>query len=163
MYNFEWHSRSRAYKLQTGTGKFVASEIRPVYAAELTLLKAEDVFEFDAKENLPLLWGKHNSYIYKGVEVAKAQRDEYGNVRLIPSETGSRIRLEPVDVDLWLSVNEKIMDALVADTLKRIKEMYDRYSQKTDVCYIGFSGGKDSMVLLDLCHKVLPVSFEDDM
>lgn len=158
MYNFEWHSRSRAYKLQTGTGKFVASEIRPVYAAELTLLKAEDVFEFDAKENLPLLWGKHNSYIYKGVEVAKAQRDEYGNVRLIPSETGSRIRLEPVDVDLWLSVNEKIMDALVADTLKRIKEMYDRYSQKTDVCYIGFSGGKDSMVLLDLCHKVLPMT-----
>lgn len=158
MYHYIWDKKTRGYKLQTATGKFVASEIRPVYAGELTLFKSEGVFDFDPSEKLPLLWGKHNSYIYKGEEVAKAQHDENGTVRVVPVAPGKRIKLEPLDVDAWISANAKIMDALVADTLKRIKEMYDTYIEKTDVCYIGFSGGKDSMVLLDLCHRVLPLT-----
>ena len=35
--------------------------------------------------------------------------------------------------------------------------MYDAYAERCDAVYIGFSGGKDSVVLLDLCHKVLPL------
>lgn len=158
MYDFEWHPKSRAYKLLTKTGKFVASEIRPVYAQELLLFGAERFFDFDPNEKLPLLWGKHNSYVYKGKEIAKVVRDGTGAFTVTPVEGGRRIRLVPVDVAAWLSVNAKVMDSLVADTLKRIKEIYDNYQSKTDVCYIGFSGGKDSMVLLDLCHQVLPLS-----
>ena len=158
MYDFEWHSKSRAYKLHTKTGKFVASEIRPVYAQELLLNGADSIFNFDKDEDRPLLWGKHNSYIYKGNEVAKIVGQTDGSYRVMPVEQKRKICLEPVDVELWLSINTKIMDALVADTLKRIKEMYEEYKDKTDVSYIGFSGGKDSMVLLDLCHRVLPLS-----
>ncbi len=158
MYDFEWHPKSRAYRLLTKTGKFVASEIRPVHAQELLLLGGDGVFEFDREERLPLLWGKHNLYFYKGKEVAKITRGENGTYGISLAEGSHKVRLEAIDVDLWLSINAKIMDALVADTLKRIKEMYDEYQSKTDVCYIGFSGGKDSMVLLDLCHRVLPLS-----
>jgi phosphoadenosine phosphosulfate reductase len=158
MYDFEWHLKSRAYKLLTKTGKFVASEIRPVYAQELILLGADKFLEFDHAEKRPLLWGKHNAYIYKGKEIAKITRDENDVYSVVPSEPKKHIKIEPVDIELWLSINSKIMDTLVADTLKRIKEMYDAYKDKTDVCYIGFSGGKDSMVLLDLCHKVLPLT-----
>ena len=158
MYDFDWHLKSRAYKLQTKTGKFVASEIRPVYAQELVLLGADKWFDFDHDETRPILWGKHNSYIYKGKEIAKITRNEEGIYSVLPVEENKRFKLDPVDVELWLSINAKIMDSLVADTLKRIKEIYDAYQSKTDVCYIGFSGGKDSMVLLDLCHRVLPMT-----
>lgn len=159
MYDFVWHTKSRAYKLLTKTGKFVASEIRPVYAPELMLYRADSVFEFDHEESLPLLWGKHNSYIYKGKEVAKLKRDENGVFTVVPAEEKQKkISLEPIDVATWVGINSKIMDALISDTLKRIKEMYDAFRAKTDVCYIGFSGGKDSMVLLDLCHRVLPLN-----
>ena len=158
MYDFEWHLKSRAYKLLTKTGKFVASEIRPVYAQELMLMGADSAFVFDHEETRPLLRGKHNSYFYKGKEIAKISRGEDGSFNVGLVDAKNRIKLDAVDVDLWLSINAKIMDALVADTLKRIKEMYDEFKDKTDVCYIGFSGGKDSMVLLDLCHRVLPLS-----
>ena len=57
-----------------------------------------------------------------------------------------------------VQANKKIMDSLITDTLKRIKEMYDLWKDKCDIAYIGFSGGKDSVVLLDLCHHVLPLS-----
>ena len=67
------------------------------------------------------------------------------------------MKLVPVDVGAMVAKNRGIMTALVADTLKRIKEMYDAYAGKCDAVYIGFSGGKDSVVLLDLCHKVLPL------
>lgn len=158
MYDFEWHSKTRAYKLLTRTGKFVASEIRPVYAKELGLYGADTIFKYDSKEERPLLWAKHNSYIYKGKEVAKIIATADGKYKIVPIEDGGkRICLEPVDIDNWIAINSRIMDALIADTLKRIKEMYDEYKDKTDVCYIGFSGGKDSMVLLDLCHRVLPL------
>lgn len=158
MYDFEWHPKSGAYKLLTKTGKFVASEIRPVYAEELLQLGADTVLEFDHTKKTPLLWAKHNSYIYKGKEIAKVVKSDDGGHAFKLTEGEGRIAIDPVDVDLWLSINAKIMDSLVADTLKRIKEMYDAYQSKTDVCYIGFSGGKDSMVLLDLCHRVLPLT-----
>jgi len=159
MYDFEWHPKSRAYRLLTKTGKFVASEIRPVYAQELTLYGADSIFDFNREEDLPLLWGKHNSYIYKGKEVAKIKRDNNGTFYVERIDEGpAKIKLEPIDLAIWIEINSKIMDALVSDTLKRIKEMYDAFQSKTDVCYIGFSGGKDSMVLLDLCHRVLPLS-----
>lgn len=54
MYDFEWHLKSRAYRLLTKTGRFVASEIRPVYVQELLLFGAERLFGFDPNERLPL-------------------------------------------------------------------------------------------------------------
>ena len=83
MYDFEWHLKSRAYKLLTRTGSFVASEIRPVYAQELLLLGADKFLDFDPNENKPILWGKHNSYIYKGEEIAKFVRGENGEYAIV--------------------------------------------------------------------------------
>ncbi len=152
------------------TGKFVACEIRPVFAEELSLTGLKDRLEFDPTERRPLLWAKQNVYLYRGEEIARLHKTRYGMPLDIEwkgmrkdkdSHKGTKIRrkmkVSPVDVGAMVTKNNSIMTALVADTLKRIKEMYDAYFRRCDTVYIGFSCGKDSVVLLDLCHKVLPL------
>ena len=171
MYSYEWDGRTGGYRLTTRTGKFVASEIRPVFAEELALTGLDARLACDPAERRPLLWAKQNVYLHFGEEIAKFNKTRYGKSLDIEwkgalcredashgrVKTRSKVKLVPVDVGAMVAKNRGIMTALVADTLKRIKEMYDAYAGKCDAVYIGFSGGKDSVVLLDLCHKVLPL------
>jgi len=172
MYSYEWDYRSRGYRLTTQARKFVASEIRPVFAEELILTGLSDRLTFDPTELRPLCWAKHNMYLYNGEELAKFNKTRYckpldiewrGLLRLEDDiqemdNITAKLKLEPLDLDAMMSMNRDIMTALVAETLKRLKEMYDTYVNKCDVLYIAFSGGKDSVVLLDLCHRALPLS-----
>jgi 3'-phosphoadenosine 5'-phosphosulfate sulfotransferase (PAPS reductase)/FAD synthetase len=149
----------------------VASEIRPVFAEELALTGLEVWLAFDSAELRPFLWAKQNVYLYRGDEIAKIHAKGYDKPldiewkgvlsgkehSLDNSNLLKRMKIVPVDIGALVAENRDIMGALVSDTLKRIKEMYDAYVKKCDAIYISFSGGKDSVVLLDLCHKVLPL------
>ena len=48
------------------------------------------------------------------------------------------------------------MDQLVQDTLLRIYRVYMEWKDRVDYIDVAYSGGKDSMVLLDLVKRVLP-------
>ena len=56
MYSYEWDKRTRGYRLTTQAGKFVAQEIRPVYAEELELLGLNANFKYDVTEQKPLMY-----------------------------------------------------------------------------------------------------------
>lgn len=171
MYDYEWDKHTGRYRLMTRTGRFVACEIRPVFAEELALIGLGARLAFDPAERRPLLWAKQNVYLYRGEVIAKLHKTRYGKPLdiewkgLLCGNEGSqkgakprrKLKMVPVDVGALVTENHDVMSALVADTLKRIKEMYDAYAGKCDAIYIGFSGGKDSVVLLDLCHQVLPL------
>lgn len=159
MYSYKWNKKTGGYTLTTQTGKFVASEIRPVYAQELKLLGFDKHFKFDEHETRPFCWAKQNVYIYRGEEIARIENVRYGRP-IAPDYLVGPCSLKPVDMEAMISDqdNQHLMSALVADTQKHMKEMYDKYMAKCDVAYIGFSGGKDSMLLLDLCHRTLPLS-----
>lgn len=157
MYSLEWDKRTGGFRLTTRAAKTVASEIRPVFAEELQLMGGDAMLTFDPSEDRPLFWAKQNVYIYRGCEIAKINKTRYGQPLEIEWFIEGAKKLVPVDVAAMVKKNRSAMAALVSDTLKRIKEMYDAYVSRCDAMYIGFSGGKDSVVLLDLCHKVLPL------
>lgn len=80
LYSYEWDKRTRGYRLTTQTGKFVASEIRPVFAEELAYTGLEARLAFDPKERGPLLWAKQNVYLYRGEEIAKLRKIRFGKL-----------------------------------------------------------------------------------
>lgn len=159
MYSYKWNKKTGGYTLTTQTGKFVASEIRPVYAQELKLIGFDEYFDFVTNEVAPICWAKQNVYIYHGEEIAKLEKTQYGKP-ITPKYLVKPMKLKPVDIPAMLAEksNQELLAALLADTQKRLKEMYDQYAGGCDIAYIGFSGGKDSVLLLDICHRTLPLS-----
>ena len=167
MYSYVFDKKTRGYLLTTQTGKYVASEIRPVYAPELSLTGLGAYFEYDHRETRPLMWGMKNTYLVADVDdkgepcgrkVAQLNNTQYGKPLNIQVFFDGKMQLEPVDVDAMVATNAKIMDIVVADAKRRTKELYDESIKRCDIAYIAFSGGKDSVALLDICHRVLPLS-----
>jgi 3'-phosphoadenosine 5'-phosphosulfate sulfotransferase (PAPS reductase)/FAD synthetase/ferredoxin len=158
MYNYNWDVITRGYKLTTQTGRFVANEIRPVFAPELSLTGLGKYFEYNKKEIRPLLWAQKNEYLLNGDKVAQLNNTQYGKPLSPEFSFEGELKLEPVDVAAMVAANAAIMDIIVADAKRRTKELYDADIGRCDIAYIAFSGGKDSVVLLDICHRVLPLS-----
>ncbi|GAB1477344.1 hypothetical protein MASR2M70_21820 [Bacillota bacterium] len=167
MYSYIFDKKTRGYLLTTQTGKYVASEIRPVFAPELSLTGLGRYFEYDRHETRPLMWGIKNTYMIADVDekgqpcgrkVAQLNNTQYSKLLNIQTFFEGKIKLEPVDVEAMVAANAKIMDIVVADAKRRTKELYDESIKRCDVAYIAFSGGKDSVALLDICHRVLPLS-----
>lgn len=167
MYSYIFDKKTRGYLLTTKTENYVACEIRPVFAPELSLTGFDQYFEYDHLEIRPLMWAMKNTYIIadideKGVpygrKVAKLKNTQHGKPLNVEIFFEGKMKLEPVDVKAMVAANAEIMDIIVADTKRRTKELYDEGVERCDVAYIAFSGGKDSVTLLDICHKVLPLS-----
>jgi 3'-phosphoadenosine 5'-phosphosulfate sulfotransferase (PAPS reductase)/FAD synthetase/ferredoxin len=167
MYSYVWDKKTRGYLLTTQTGKFVANEIRPVFALELSLTGLDRHFEYDKRETRPLLWAQKNVYLVAdmddkgepcGRKVAQLNNTQYGKPLNIQIFFEDKIKLEPVDIDTMVAANSDIMNIVIADAKRRTKELYDGSIKRCDIAYIAFSGGKDSVTLLDICHRVLPLS-----
>ncbi|MDR2343909.1 MAG: phosphoadenosine phosphosulfate reductase family protein [Spirochaetaceae bacterium] len=167
MYSYIWDKKTRGYLLTTQTGKFVANEIRPVFAQELSLTGLGRHFEYDRRETRPLMWAQKNIYIVAdineksepyGRKVAQLNKTQYGKPLNIQVFFEGKLRLAPVNIKAMVAANAGIMDIIVADAKRRTKELYDGGIERRDIAYIAFSGGKDSVALLDICHRVLPLS-----
>lgn len=167
MYSYIFDRKTRGYLLTTQTGKYVASEIRPVFAPELSLTELGRYFEYDHRETRPLMWGMKNTYLIADVDdkgepcgrkVAQLNNTQYGKLLNKQVFFEGKMKLEPVDVEAMVEANAPIMDIVIADAKRRTKELYDESIKRCDIAYIAFSGGKDSVALLDICHRVLPLS-----
>ena len=167
MYSYVFDRKTRGYLLTTQTGKYVASEIRPVFAPELSLTGLGRYFEYDHRETRPLMWGMKNTYLIADIDekgepcgrkVAQLNNTQYGKQLNMQVFFEGKMLLEPVNVEAMIAANSKIMEIIVADAKRRTKELYDESIKRCDIAYIAFSGGKDSVALLDICHRVLPLS-----
>jgi phosphoadenosine phosphosulfate reductase len=161
MYSYTHDSETGGLLLNsTPSGKF-SKEPRPVYAQELDILGFNVFWNYDKQNKIPYLWAEHNEYYYRGKLVAKVKggdlrtKPEIEILAELPHCRGVGAKLQPVDLPLMIKKNRELLDAIEKVTLKRIFDVYKRYNGKLDVFYVAFSGGKDSLVLLNLVKKAL--------
>ena len=152
MYGYEWTKKPGIYRLVPNAK--VIKEIRPVFWEEL------DYFGFDAywqypRTEAPLLWAEGvRRYVLNGEVVAEATG---GGFYTKPKVSFLRkdVSLEAVSMpDLWQE-NESLMRGLEDAAIAFIRQVHDDYTKKGMHFVVAFSGGKDSLVLLDLVAKAL--------
>lgn len=154
MYNYEWDIETGGYIL-TSKVSGVIKELRPVFYEELDLLGFNEYWSYP-KSKKPLLWAETRRYIYRGRLVAEAQGGGlYTKPTLKMYE--DKLELEPINIKAIVDKNKTLMTGLVQHSVGIIYKTFNEYKRKNiDVVYVAFSGGKDSLVLLDLVQRALP-------
>ena len=138
-----------------------SKEPRPVYYREMNLLGMNKRWNYPQNDDAPVMWAEAEKYIYRGKVVARAKGGcLYSSPTIIYTEEDGipeGTTLVPVDVHQMLERNKEMIDNLAEDTAKRLyNEAYKKYLNKIDLFYVAFSGGKDSIVALDIAKRTLP-------
>ena len=158
MYAYEWDSSTGGYILTPMPLAF-SKEPRPVYYKELDILGFDKYWDYDKNDSFPYMWAEANNYYYRGRLVAKTKGGSlYTPPELVliedPEPEGYPLRF--VDIPAMVDKNQQLMEQLVQETIKKIYNTFIEYQDKVDVFYVAFSGGKDSVVALDLVQRALP-------
>jgi len=129
---------------------------RPVFYEELDLLGLNKFWSYP-KSPEPLLWAIGRRYYYKGELVAEARG---GNIFAPPTieltEKGKALILEPVDVKTMVKKNRSSLEVLENEAIDFVEHTYRTYKDRVDYFIVSFSGGKDSLVVLDIVSRTLP-------
>ena len=158
MYQYIWDTETGGLLLTTEISKF-SKEPRPVYYKELDILGFDRYWSYPKDDSAPLMWAEANNYIYKGRTVA---RTKGGSVYTAPEliildhPEPDNGELEFVDVEAMVQKNRDLLETLAQETIQKIYNIYREYKNDVDVFYVAFSGGKDSVVALDLVQRSLP-------
>ena len=158
MYQYLWDEETGGLLLTTEQSKF-SKEPRPVYASELTILGFDQYWSYPKDDCAPLMWAEANNYIYRGRTVARTKGGSYYSkpeIVLLDIPEPDGIPLQFVDIETMTKKNEAILETLVQETIQTVYNTYREYKDKIDVFYVAFSGGKDSVVALDIVQRTLP-------
>lgn len=154
MYHVVWDPDTRGILLTDGPEGATSGEIRPVFHEELDLLGLAGQWEYPHTE-APLLWAVGRSYYYDGQLVAQAKGGGFFHVPQVVLYQ-EKLRLQPVELEGMVCKNAPLMEGLEYRAVEFIDNQYRRQQRKVDVVAVAFSGGKDSLVTLDLTQRALP-------
>lgn len=170
MFDYTFDLQTGGLLLDDGTPQS-SKEPRPVYAEEMTLLHMDEMWEFDLQNDAPYMWAEAANYYYRGKLVAKTIGGDLCeppkiDYNVMKNEDGSKCpslpqgyRLEPVDIKEMVRRNSDLLSVIEQSTCKKIYDYYKRNKKKLDCFHVAFSGGKDSVVLLELVYKALSNNF----
>lgn len=158
MYSYEWDLETGGLLLNSSPLSF-SKEPRPVYYKELDILGFDKYWNYDKNDTYPYMWAETNNYWYRGRLVAKTKGGTlYTAPELIivdePEPDNAPLRF--VDIPGMVEKNRDLLEKLTQDTIKKVFNTYVDYKDKVDVFYVAFSGGKDSIVTLDIVQRALP-------
>ena len=158
MYSYEWDPSTGGYILNSTPLQF-SKEPRPVYYKELDILGFDKYWNYDKNDAYPYMWAEAANYFYRGRLVAKTKGGSLYTapepvILEEPEPNGAPLRF--VDIPAMVEKNRDLLEKLVNETTKNIYNTYVKYRDVVDVFYVAFSGGKDSVTVLDLVRKALP-------
>lgn len=167
MFGYEFDAEPGGLLLNDSTPNS-SKEPRPVYATEMRMLHMDEWFAFEDQNDRPYLWAEAASYYYRGELIARTKGGSLCEAPVMDylvasNESGEKVpavprgyELQPVDVDSMVAKNADMMAIIEQVTVKKIYDYWKRYQKRLDCFHVAFSGGKDSMVLLELVKKALP-------
>ena len=105
--------------------------------------------------NEPLLWAEGiRRYILNGSCVAEAVGGNFYSKPIVKVFRDG-LNLEPININSLWQENERLMLGLEKTAMDFIRKTYEKYSRQGMTFAVAFSGGKDSLVLLDLVARTL--------
>ena len=137
----------------------MSKEPRPVYYQELDILGFDKYWNYAKDDSAPYMWAEANNYIYKGRVVAKTKGGTMctaPDLVILEQPELNNAPLHHVDIEKMVNKNRRLLDQMVQFTIKKAYGQYLKYKNKVDVFYVAFSGGKDSVVALDIIQRALP-------
>lgn len=156
MYKYVWDNETGGVILLAVKDKNF-KELRPVFYEELMLLKMDRYFKFSYNE-FPYMWNDGIDYIYRGKVLFKLKKTldifdddeiEYIDDGMIGKE------ILPIDIEKVILKNNRFLDIIENNSLKLIYDVYEKLKNKIDIVVVNYSGGKDSIVILDLVKRIL--------
>lgn len=158
MYQYVWDPETGGLLLTTEISKF-SKEPRPVYYKELDILGFDRYWNYPKDDSAPLMWAEANNYIYKGKTVARlkggAMYTAPEKILLEEPEENGKL-LDFVNIERMVHKNSQLLETLVQESVQKTYNTYRLYKDKVDLFYVAFSGGKDSVVTLDIVQRALP-------
>ena len=153
MYGYEWTDEYGIYRLTVDTR--LQKEIRPVFKEELDYFHMDQYWDYP-DTTAPLLWAEGvRRYIFNGKCVAEAQGGGFYSKPKMLLHEKNRIELKPIDTGRLYEINLPLLKSMEQYSIALIREQHEKYINQGYSSVCAFSGGKDSLVLLDLCSKAL--------
>lgn len=157
MYGYEWTDEYGIFRLTIDAK--IQKEIRPVFHEELDFFGMDKYWDYPKDTDLPILWAEGvRRYVLNGTCVAEAQGGRFYTKPTIKLYSQDSLKLKAIDVDRLYEVNRTLMINLEQKAISFVQEQFSLYSAKNYSFICAFSGGKDSLTLIDLVSKSLAPS-----